>query len=468
VSSLEDLRSLADEFFAAAGKPELADVLTESTSQSFRDFAGIEPTRPLGWYLAWPRGSQPGAQFVALPVAEREALVLTITGDDVEYRWEGDDLAVIDRPEVPYHAWFQDDIAWLGDDPQALQAVARRQRAALQPRPDTPLLTIHIDMRQIPADVRQKWQAEWRQSLSTYLQKRNDESDANYRWRRYWGDQALELVDALGTAVQELQWTLALSGEVPQLTLHLSLRCEADAPVARQLSRWAVQSTEWAGMADLPHAIAAGGLRWDGSQQALPAGSASQAKRSEIGWAVFGLSLESRILLVGLSGHARDWFEELLPKLGKNSVPTTAAERVNVGPEHLWWRRWLHVPATAWISRQGDQRLWLAFGAEDAASELLWSAAQEFRTWPAVEPATPVKLRVSSTWLASLVTGERIFPKAAAETPLDMLTLQVVPARRPGELRFEVTAPLSAARHLGQPLISAWTSELEQQLQPLE
>lgn len=468
VSSLEDFQQFTGDILAAAGKPELADVLAEQSRETFREFAGIEPTRPLGWSMAWPRGTQPGAQFVALPVADREALVNTITGEDVDYRWEGEELAVIDRPEIPYHIWFHDSVAWLGDDVAEIRAVARRQQPALVPRAGQPLLTCQIDLRQIPLEARRKWLDSWRQSLATQLQRQNAESDANYRWRRHWGDQIVELLTQLGDGLQELQLTLSSAGDVPQLTLQLTVNCAADTPVARQFSRWSSLPTEWAGMTNLPDTIASGGLRWDGPLAESSTQEATTTNRSEIGWAVFGLSLESRVLLVGLSGKARDWFEDLLPQVGPNSVPQSSAERITVGPEHLWWRRWLQVPSTAWISRQGDQRLWLAFGSEDASSELLWSTAQQFRTWPVSDPPTPLKLRVSSTWLSSVVTGQRIYPKDVAQTALETVTLQVVPTRRPGELRIELQAPLSAVRHVGQSLISELASELEQRLQPLE
>lgn len=466
--SFDAIVNLLHEFLSAAGKPELSEVLSERLRESAFDSAAIDSSRPLGWYIAWPRGTQPGAQFVAIPALNHQSLVQAFTGDDVDYQWASDDLAVIDRPGVPYHIWFHDSVAWFGDHLDEIQAVSRLMQSKLKPRPDHPVIVMRVDLRQIPQAERRQWCENHIQSFSAMLQKQNEETETNYRWRRYWGDQILQVLESAVETFEEFEVSLRHAPDSSDVTFELVARCNPETELFRKLSRWSTQGTEWSVMANLPDTISAGGIRWDALSPKNQPSQSDASQRSDIGWAVYGLPLESRTVLIGLSGQAKNWFEDLLPQHRPDSVPNSHAQRITIGPEHLWWRRWLQVPSTAWISRQGDERLWLAFGAEDVASELLWSASQEFHTSAGHDKLTPLKFHVSATWLAGLVSGTRFQPQDGALQPLDSISVRMVPARRTGEIRVEIQAPLSSAKHLGKSLISELAAEMEQRIQSLK
>ncbi|MBI1349068.1 hypothetical protein GC163_22580 [bacterium] len=389
-------------------------------------------------------------------------------GKEVEFHWDGEHLAVIERPEIPYHMVVQEGVAWFGDRVPEIEAVARRLQPKLQPDPKRPLLAWEMDLRQIPLNQRNIWQAIWLQSLSNRLQKRDGESEVSHRWRNYWGEPLQKLAGELAEGVETVRLTLTTEEEEQQVVATLVVQCAAGSPLSRQLSQWQKSPSEWTEMAKLPDAIFAGGLRWDGLGRDRSAETEPSMARADLGWAVFGLALESRVVVFGLSGETRRWFEDLLLPAGTNSIPQSAPGRITVGPEHLWWRRWLQVPATAWITRQGDSRLWLAFGQEEVAGERLLQLSQAFPDWPSTADPSPLALRCSATWLAGVITGQRFAPNDPATSQRDVVTLQIVPSPRADQLRCEFRAPISATRHVSQALISELAALLEQRVQEME
>jgi hypothetical protein len=112
VRRFDHLIESVDTLLDVAGRPELSDVLADRY-RTARAFPGLDRTRPFGLMRTWrlddpetPETEQP-ADVLFLPVADRTALLNTITFDTVTYRAIAPDIVAIDRPGEPYHVLFR-------------------------------------------------------------------------------------------------------------------------------------------------------------------------------------------------------------------------------------------------------------------------------------------------------------------------------------------------------------------------
>lgn len=450
-----------DVLLDAAERPELSELLADRY-RSWRDFAGIDRTRPLGLMRTWrtddpatPQTEQP-ADVLFLPVKDREEFLRTITFDTVEFRIVGEDRAEIDRPSAPYHVLFHDGYAWLGDDIPQLLAFARRREQILQPIPATADCGLVLDFDQVPPAGRAAAVAPWLALYEPLLQQRDSEPAAVYAWRRTATEALVRGLPQWINDVQQLVLTQTLRPDRRQSewTGTMQFRRPSDPPW------WPARPTPLARL-DVPEALSSGVIRWRG--QLSPPGE--PPAEWELGWQLFGQPFGQREAVVvveapGLADLVAGW---PVTRPGELPLGDGVMRRISPPATPFWLRRFVGWDPEAWVGMI-DGRLWIGFGPPENLRPRLQQAHDRVAAPSGPDdPKINARIRLSARDVVHWLPG---FNRGWADQQLarggEQMRLSV--ESQPQRLTVRATVDVGVLRLAGAAIAHELSLELDQLL----
>lgn len=485
--NVDQLVASAETLLEANNSPELTEILHEQVDFWLADSKGLHRKRLLGWMQFWPQGEEAGAEVLLLPVTQPEELLKFIAGETAPFRQLTPHHTIIERGDSPYHVWFEDQTAWLGNTLATLKSMASRRDWSRQL--GTHDAAIRIDFRQIPPLVRDQWAASTSQMLAAFIQQRDGESEAGYAVRKVVGQKLLDWLAALPTDVNFVELAFELQPPRQRILVDLTVDVRPDSSLVALLSRWKLGTSSLAKLSTNPDGLLTAFIN-------LPA--FAEDRNAPLGehkviCIVEGLDLDSRTVVFGyvppasgpssratLQSPAGSPEKPLaqgkaLPPTGEKAATagaddeverTSSAsfERVTLGDEHLWWRRWLKTNSVG-VRQENEYGIWWAFGYEDGSLATL-DRLKELLAKPQSSSVTGgLGVKLSPTFLAALL--ETTPPVRGSQPPEgeEPIELRTIPTGVPSRFTVRLILPAGVLAQFGRPLAAELSEQLEHRIQ---
>ena len=309
-SSIDRIRTACEAVFDSVDRQDLSASLDERTN-GFRQFAGIESSRPLGMMSAWD--DEEPASVIFLPVEEIDELLKTVTFEIIPFQQVAPDRFEIQRPGIeagkpgpPYFVLVQRDYALFTESVsavQALQVTPDQLTRGLRERYDLACL---LDLKQIPVPTRTRYVDSLKKKVEPWLQPQDDEAAESAKLRSAFGRLTLEFVKRILLDTN----TVTIGGKLDEKTRTIRLEVVVDAasgtPLAKMMNRWGASRSEFASLVspDVPAGLAINLPLTGLIQQILgPTPEPSkQDSRLDAGIQLVGNGVGSMSLILALSG----------------------------------------------------------------------------------------------------------------------------------------------------------------------
>lgn len=471
VARLDRLLEHADGLLLAIDRPELSEILAERY-RGWRDFTGLDQTRPLGLMWAWrtddpeTEGREAHDELIYLPVTSPRELMQTVTWGAVPFREVTPTQFVIERPEIPYHAIVIGDVLWMGDSPTQIRRFGQRGKGLTSELAKAGDLAMAWDLKQVPVSVREDWARDWRAQREPALQRGDDESEAAHRWRTLGARWVIEFVAEALTEWDRV--TVALKLDPVKRRAELEVQCIY--PVERlppaSLLRWTAQRSPLSQL--LTEGPSSSGLiqvPW--FSRPVSREGAGQRERFEVGWQIWGDPYEQRtsVVAIRLPAFAAAVAPALAPTNDSRRIGGTTFHRVLTPALPTELRRFVGWDPEVWVG-QLEGVIWAGFGPPEVAAEYLAKALAAVAK-PATNNQKPAnaEFHLSARDIAPLT---ELFEQTLLFEPLqpqnDQLRVRIEPHAAGLTLRVECGAGL--LRLMGTALASDLAAELERMIAP--
>ncbi len=465
VARLDHLLDHFDVLLQAADRPELSEVLS-NRYRTWQDFGGIDRTRPLGLLWAW-RSDNPDTvaaesheELLFVPIKTVGPLLKTITFDIVPYREVTPGHFEIDRPGTPYHAIVRDEVLWLGDDPATLRRFSTKLKTIVNDLVREFDLAIAWDLRQVPADRRQKWVEDWRLNFEPLLQRQDDEPAEAHVWRARSGRALLGFVTEALSKLDRVVVGVKINTLRRRAEVQVRLEGDVHAAGAATWLQWPARKTSMIRL-DTPDAFAFGSVQIPWAKD-ITAERPDRDGAAEMAWQVFGDPYGDRTTVVALR----------VPGLPEECAlwPAATGETFRAGdvvfrriqdlpiPQAL--RRFTGWDPECWCGIRQDV-VWWGFGPPEPASAALKKAMLAVEE-PAAAPFKPTAVQVRMS-ARDLIPYLQIFSHGWADGELqkgeDQVKLRVEPHPKGLTLHLQLDAGL--LRLIGASMADDLATELE-------
>jgi len=398
MSSLAKVLAACDIVYESVDRPELSDMLEER--QQFREFQGIDRTRPLGMMWTWDNIKEPPAIiFVPVIAPELDEFMKTATFGVVDYHRVKDDQYEIERPGAPYHVLIRSGYALMGEEVPALNALREAPERLTRDLREKYDLVFMLDQRQVPAEAKQVWIDSLRQQFEPWLQQQDDEPAESATVRRGLGKAVL---DALERIIKDVQ-TVTIGGRIDRRTyrlqLDLILQAEPSTTMAAELNRLVIHPSEFTALVNRD-ASAGLAINWPMTllgKDLVAIGP--KGGRLDLGIQLVGSDWSDMTLIAGIRGAEATALNAALPHLlsrMEKSAEVTSVTRAAIKHRDVDIHRIVpgQIPdllrpiAAADMEvliGQGKQTVWLAAGLPDTLLERLQAAIDVVEDTPAAE-----------------------------------------------------------------------------------
>ena len=301
IERLVDRFALADVVFESVDRPTWRSRLRPDRLKSYRNFGGIDRTKPVGLMSVW--NSAGSADVVFLPVEEIEELLKTATFGVVGYHSAGPNRYEIERPGSPYQVLVRKDYAFLADEVSTIQGIRPTPAQLTRGLSDRFDLVLHLDLKQLPQSAKTKLIDGTREQVEPWLQPQDNEASGNGSICRKTVGKLCCLTPASKNGPRRgiLTGTIGLHVSIRKLDISArksSWRPIDGSPMAVSLNRWISQRSAFTSLvsSDVPAGIAFN----------LPLSGLVEQVLETIGWTSpesKDSRLDAGLQLVG----ARDW-----------------------------------------------------------------------------------------------------------------------------------------------------------------
>lgn len=473
MSSLARVLAACDIIYESVDRPDLADSLEERQT-SYREFRGIDRTRPLGMMWTWDDEADPGA-IIFLPIEEIDELMKTATFGVVDYHKVNDGQFEIERPGVPYHVLLRSGYALLGEEVPVLQALRNSPERLTRDLKEKYDIVFMLDQKQVPRKAKQVWIDAIRTQFEPWLQPQDDEPVESAVIRRALGTSLIDAIDQIVQDVQGITVGLRIDRRTHQLQLDLILQAEQGSTMSAELNRLVVRRSEFSALINRD-ASAGLAINWPVTflGKDLPGINPKDVKgqRVDAGIQVVGSDWGDITLIAGIRGPEATAINVAIPHLMSRmeksdeikEISRNIATHRNVAlhrivpaqaPDLL--QSFIH-PAAEILIGQGKETIWIAAGGPDTIQPRLKAAIDAVEDVPASERTGSVMQgRMSlSKWPKVLPLVDPGEAKAALGQSKDGFNLTVAPV--PNGLKIQLTAEEGLLRVIGR----HWTRQLDQ------
>ena len=316
-ASLERLQSACGVIFESVQRPDLANSLSDRLS-AYRDFAGIDRTKPLGMMSTW--GPTATEDIIFVPVSEIQELLKTATFGVVGYHQVSSDHYEIERPGTPYQAFVRKDYVFLSDSLTTIRSLRVTPEQLTRRLRDQYDLVLNLDLLQIPQPTKSQFIVELRSQFEPWMQPQDDEAPESANFRKTIGQLVLNLVERVVLDTRTLTIGGRLDPEDRQFHLEVLVEAVSNSPMAIGLNRMPSHRSEFAPLlqSEAPAGVAfnlpVSGLaeRILGKSRDDPVSKASQL---EAGLQLAGTGLGDLSLIAALRGSDAAELNEAIPRL---------------------------------------------------------------------------------------------------------------------------------------------------------
>lgn len=390
VSSIARMLTDCDVIYESIDRPELAESIEERQEKSYRNFGGIDRTRPLGMMWTWDDVKDPPAT-IFVPVQDINELMATASFGVVDYHLVKEHQYEIERPGAPYHVLVRSGNALFGEDVAALHALRdapERMTKELREKYDMVLM---VDQRQVPRDAKQAWIDALRNQIEPWLQAQDDEPKESATLRAALGK---SILDSIGVLIHDVQ-TITLAGRINrrtrQLQFDLMLQAEPGSKMAAELNRMVVQRSEFSALVNRD-ASAGLAINWPvmllGKDLVAAVGAEPSGGRIDLGIQLVGSSWSDMTLIAGIRGGEASALNAVIPhfltRMEKSSDVTSVSRNLahyravdlhqialSRVPDLL---QSITPPGVEILVGQGKQVVWLAAGLPATLQDRLKAA----------------------------------------------------------------------------------------------
>lgn len=430
-SSLDRLQTACEVIFVSVDRPDLA-LSMENRLKTYRDFAGIERSKPIGIMSTWDEKSP--EEIIFVPVQDIQELLKTATFGILDFNQVKPDHYQIDRPGSPYHVLVRKDYAYFADSIPTIRALRvgpEQLTRGLRKRYD---VVLTLDLLQIPQPAKDKLIGELRSQVEPWLQPQDDEVVESANLRRVLGQLVLELAERFVLDTKRLTIGGRLDTETRQLSLELIIEAVSKSRMATRLNRMSTHRSEFAPLIqpDVPAGLAfnlpVSGL----IEQILGASAESIAKGSQLDAAVqlAGTGFGDLSLIAAVHGPDAAELSDAIPRLLKQAEKTGNFKNVCENFEvhrsvilHSLAPRELPTFVTKWIGSdveiligQDQQTVWLGMGHPMSLLDRLFDAIDLMDEPQTSRPKGPlVRARFQAQKLPELVASDLLVPNSDAQ-----------------------------------------------------
>lgn len=413
VSSIARLLTACDIVYDSVNRPDLADTLEDRLD--FRDFQGIDRTRPFGFFWTWDDEKDAPAT-IFLPAKEMPELMQTATFGVVGFHKVRDDQYEIERPGVPYHVLVRNGYALFGEEVAALHALREAPDRITRELRDKYDVALVIDQRQVPRAARTAWVESLRAQVEPWLQPQDDEPQESAFLRRALGK---GLLDACEQVLQDVE-TVTIGGRIDrrtyQLRLEVVVQAEPGSTMAAELNRLVVHRSEFSALVNRD-ASAGLAINWPlmllGKDLIALNKDLAVAGRLDMGVQLVGGDWNDMTLIAGMRGPEASALNAALPQVLRRLEKSGKLSAVEQGPETYRNVAIRSVRPTAlpdllqsvapgaaefWIGQEKNT-VWFAAGVPDSTRERLKAAIDAIAE-------TPPEDRARSVVQARLAVGQ--------------------------------------------------------------
>jgi hypothetical protein len=422
--------------FQSVDRPDLAASLSDRR-KSYRDFAGIDRTKPAGVMSVWAEDKS--SDIVFLPVDDVEELLKTATFEVVDFHSVGPGQYEIERPGSPYHVLVRNGYAFFADSIAQIQALTVTPEQLTRNLRDRYDVVAQFDFKQIPRITKDGFVDDIRAQTEPWLQPQDDELPESAAVRRTLGKLALELLQRAVLDTTELTLGGRLDPKTRHLIFEAIIEVQPKSGSANTLTRLTTRQRKFAPLiaSDAPASLAIN-MPLDGFIEQILGNSAensSQGRQLEMGLQVIGGDEGQLSFLLAVRGSEASELNKAIPGLIMKLQESGRFAEVNPNFE-LYQAVTLHslIPRelpSLWASLvglnaeiivgQGEKIVWLAVGAPAKLFDQL-KAAIEAAGSTETETSTPlVRGRFQAKLLPELVATDLLSPTLDAQAARDEL-----------------------------------------------
>lgn len=405
VASIARMLTDCDVIYDSIDRPELAETIEERMT-SYREFGGIDRTRPLGMMWTWDDVKDP-ATTIFVPVQDINELMATASFGVVDYHFVKENQYEIERPGAPYHVLVRSGNALFGEEVAAIHALRDAPERLTKDLREKYDMVFMVDQRQVPRDAKQAWIDGLRKQFEPWLQPQDDEPKESATIRAALGK---SILDSIGVLIQDLQ-TITLAGRINrrtrQLQFDLMLQAEPGSKMAAGLNRMAVQRSEFSALVN-KDASAGLAINWPvmllGKDLIAAVGSEAEGGRIDLGMQLVGSSWSDMTLIVGIRGAEASALNAVIPHLltrmekssditavHRNTAQYRAVDLHQITPSRIPdLLQAITPPDVEILVGQGKQIVWFAVGLPATLPDRLKAAIDAVEDAPKGERSNAV------------------------------------------------------------------------------
>jgi hypothetical protein len=398
VSSIARMLTDCDVIYESIDRHDLAESIEERQQKSYREFGGIDRTRPLGMMWTWDDVKDPPA-IIFVPVQDINELMATASFGVVDYHLVKENQYEIERPGAPYHVLVRSGNALFGEEIPALHALREAPERMTKELREKYDMVLMVDQRQVPRDAKQAWIDALRKQFEPWLQAQDDESKESATLRGALGK---SLLDSIGVLIQDVQ-SITLAGRINrrtrQLQFDLMLQAEPGSKMAGELNRMVVQRSQFSALVNRD-ASAGLAINWPvmllGKDLVAAVGPDSAGGRIDFGVQLVGSNWSDMTLVAGIRGAEASALNAVIPHLlsrmekspdvtsvHRNTAQYRAVDLHQIAPSRIPdLLQPITPPGVEILLGQGKQVVWLAAGLPATLQDRLKAAVDSVEDAP--------------------------------------------------------------------------------------
>ena len=459
-ASIDRLLAACDVVFSSVERPDLFESMKDRLKR-YRDFAGIEKTKPFGMLSTWDDVAP--ANVVFLPVNEINQLLKAATFDVVGFHQVSPDRYEIERPGSPYQVLVQKDYSFFADSVSTIRALRVTPDQLTRGLRDRYDLAVNLDLLQVPQPTKAKFVEGLRAQIEPWLQPQDDEASESANLRKSLGKLTLDLVERAAIDTKSLTIGVQLDPKSRLLSVEVVVEAVSKSRLATGLNSLASHRSDFSSLiqpnvpAGLALNLPLGGL----VEQILGSTGDPPTKHSrlEAGLQLAGTGMGDLSLIAVLQGPdiavLNDAIPQLIIKLEKSGQFSTVSENFDIHRGivlHSLTPREMPSALTQWVGSdaeivvgQGKQIVWMGIGQPSTLLDRLLEAIDLIDETSSTRTAGPlVRARFQARKLPELVASDLLIPNAdpsatreAFSQGDDGFSLTIEPIRDGLKLRME-------------------------------
>ena len=459
-ASIDRLVEACEVVFASVDRSDLFKSLDERL-KTYRNFAGIERSKPLGLMSIW--NDVGSADIVFLPVKDIDQLLKTATFEIVGYHPVGPNRFEIERPGAPYQVLVRNEYAFLADDLSTIQALRVTPEQLTRGLRDRFDVVLHLDPRQLPLSAKTRLIEGLKDQVEPWLQPLDKEASESVALRKAIGKLFLDLLQRTVLDTSTAIVGVHLDPKTRQFSSEIVLEATPGSVMATGLNRWIAQRSAFAPLVspDVPAGVAIN-LPLSGLVEQILAPSSktpSKGTRLEGGLQLVGSGLGNLTLIAALGGtdavQLNDAIPGLIVKLEKSGQFLEVNENFDLyhgAVLHSLIPRELpsaitHLvgPDPEIVIGQGKKVVWMGIGRSETLLDRLRAAIDLIDESSSDRAAAPlVRARFQAKQLPELVASDLLIrnvdgdsSRAAFAAGQDGFLLTIEPTENGIKIRFE-------------------------------